>query len=169
MHLRGYTTFFFKKKKRSIDIQPTLLFNLHFHRPREREMGWLTRFLAAVAFLAIGVVFSPETFGSQSDGQDSTKFAIYLKLAHLLCFSTAFGSALWVTFIGGIIMFKYPSFLLVPCSYYATKAVLGYPEEGITCFQFCACYDYLCLERCRICVEIFFYKLKKKNYAMVRR
>ncbi|XP_059437957.1 uncharacterized protein LOC132170850 [Corylus avellana] len=69
-------------------------------------MGWLTRFLAAVAFLAIGVIFSPETFGSQSDGQNSTKFAIYLKLAHLLSFSTAFGSALWVTFIGGIIMFK---------------------------------------------------------------
>ncbi|KAM1597190.1 hypothetical protein EV2_033280 [Malus domestica] len=30
----------------------------------------------------------------------------YLKLAHLLCFSTTFDAALWVTFIGGIIMFK---------------------------------------------------------------
>ncbi|KDP28239.1 hypothetical protein JCGZ_14010 [Jatropha curcas] len=65
-------------------------------------MGWLTRFLAAVAFLAIGVIFSPETFGSKSVSQLST----YLKLAHLLSFSTAFGAALWVTFIGGIIMFK---------------------------------------------------------------
>ncbi|XP_050376406.1 uncharacterized protein LOC126793819 [Argentina anserina] len=65
-------------------------------------MGWLTRFLAAVAFLAMGVIFSPETFGSKSDGPLST----YLKLAHLLSFSTAFGAALWVTFIGGIIMFK---------------------------------------------------------------
>ncbi|XP_055818068.1 uncharacterized protein LOC129887133 [Solanum dulcamara] len=69
-------------------------------------MGWMTRFLAAVAFLAIGVLFSPETFGSKSDGQHSPKLATYLKLAHLLCFSTAFGAALWVTFIGGIIMFK---------------------------------------------------------------
>lgn len=67
-------------------------------------MGWLTRFLAAVVFLAIGVIFSPETFGSKSDGQSS--LSIYLKMAHLLCFSTAFGTALWVTFIGGIIMFK---------------------------------------------------------------
>ena len=70
-------------------------------------MGWLTRFLGAVAFLAVGVIFSPETFGSKSDGENSTsKLAIYLKLAHLLCYSTAFGTALWVTFIGGIIMFK---------------------------------------------------------------
>uniref|UniRef100_A0A2N9J846 TMEM205-like domain-containing protein n=1 Tax=Fagus sylvatica TaxID=28930 RepID=A0A2N9J846_FAGSY len=70
-------------------------------------MGWLTRFLVAVAFLAIGVLFSPETFGSKSDGQNSTtKLATFLKLAHILCYSTAFGSALWVTFIGGIIMFK---------------------------------------------------------------
>jgi len=64
-------------------------------------MGWLTRFLAAVAFLAIGVIFSPETFGSKS-----AALSTYLKLAHLLSFSTAFGAALWVTFIGGIIMFK---------------------------------------------------------------
>ncbi|KAL9360339.1 hypothetical protein Peur_048462 [Populus x canadensis] len=65
-------------------------------------MGWLSRFLAAIAFFAIGVLFSPETFGSKS----VTHLSAYLKLAHLLCFSTAFGSALWVTFIGGIIMFK---------------------------------------------------------------
>ena len=69
-------------------------------------MAWLTRFLAAVAFLAIGVIFSPETFGSKSDGLKSPTLSTYLKLAHLLCFSTAFGAALWVTFIGGIIMFK---------------------------------------------------------------
>ncbi|KAI7992284.1 hypothetical protein ACSBR2_021350 [Camellia fascicularis] len=64
-------------------------------------MGWMSRFIAAVAFLAIGVIFSPETFGSSS-----SKLPTYLKLAHLLCFSTAWGAALWVTFIGGIIMFK---------------------------------------------------------------
>ncbi|KAB5569506.1 hypothetical protein DKX38_003299 [Salix brachista] len=65
-------------------------------------MGWLSRFLAAVAFFAAGVLFSPETLGSNS----VTHLSAYLKLAHLLCFSTAFGTALWVTFIGGIIMFK---------------------------------------------------------------
>lgn len=73
-------------------------------------MGWLTRSLAAVAFLAIGVIFSPETFGSKSDGPKSPALSTYLKLAHLLSFATAFGAALWVTFIGGIIMFKYVSF-----------------------------------------------------------
>ncbi|KAK3407487.1 hypothetical protein EUGRSUZ_K03533 [Eucalyptus grandis] len=69
-------------------------------------MGWLTRFLAAVAFLAVGVIFSPETFGSTSDGSKSPTAATLLKLAHLLGFATAWGAALWVTFIGGIIMFK---------------------------------------------------------------
>ncbi|KAL7112542.1 hypothetical protein ACP275_04G008700 [Erythranthe tilingii] len=69
-------------------------------------MAWVTRFLTAVAFLAIGVIFSPETFGSKSDGQKSPMFLTVLKLAYLLCFSTAWGAALWVTFIGGVIMFK---------------------------------------------------------------
>ena len=69
-------------------------------------MGWLTRFLGAVTFLAVGVIFSPETFGSKSDGSHSSKLTAALKLAHLLCFATAWGAALWVTFIGGIIMFK---------------------------------------------------------------
>ncbi|KAL6500267.1 hypothetical protein OROHE_025633 [Orobanche hederae] len=69
-------------------------------------MAWMTRFITAVAFLTIGVIFSPETFGSRSDGQNSPVLVSGLKLAHLLCFSTAWGAALWVTFIGGIIMFK---------------------------------------------------------------
>ncbi|CAA3003806.1 transmembrane 205 [Olea europaea subsp. europaea] len=69
-------------------------------------MGWMTRFLTAAAFLAVGAVFSPETFGSKSIGLHSPMLITLLKLAHLLCFSTAFGAALWVTFVGGIIMFK---------------------------------------------------------------
>lgn len=71
----------------------------------------MSRFLTAVAFLAIGVIFSPEIFGSKPDGQHPPKLLTFLKLAHLLCFSTAWGAALWVTFIGGIIMFKYLIFL----------------------------------------------------------
>lgn len=72
-------------------------------------MGWMGRFLTAVAFLAVGVIFSPETFGAKPDGQHryQPNLLSFLKLAHLLCFSVAFGAALWVTFIGGIIMFKY--------------------------------------------------------------
>ncbi|AES61678.1 hypothetical protein MtrunA17_Chr1g0194891 [Medicago truncatula] len=64
-------------------------------------MGRATLITTAVVFLAIGVIFSPETFGSKS-----TTLSTYIKLAHLLGFSIAFGAALWVTFIGGIIMFK---------------------------------------------------------------
>ncbi|XP_020102263.1 transmembrane protein 205 [Ananas comosus] len=67
-------------------------------------MGWATRFLTAVAFLAVGVVFAPDVLGS---GPDSPAIAVSAaKLAHLLCFATAWGAALWVTFIGGIVMFK---------------------------------------------------------------
>uniref|UniRef100_A0A7N0ZW43 TMEM205-like domain-containing protein n=1 Tax=Kalanchoe fedtschenkoi TaxID=63787 RepID=A0A7N0ZW43_KALFE len=70
-------------------------------------MGWFSRFFAAVTFLAVGVVFSPETFGSKSDGLRWPAILTFVKLAHLLSFATAWGSALWVTFIGGIIMFKH--------------------------------------------------------------
>lgn len=78
-------------------------------RRKVKKMGWMGRFLTAVAFLAVGVIFSPETFGSKPDGQHryQPNLLSFLKLAHLLCFSVAFGAALWVTFIGGIIMFKY--------------------------------------------------------------
>ncbi|KAK3407488.1 hypothetical protein EUGRSUZ_K03534 [Eucalyptus grandis] len=69
-------------------------------------MGWLTRFLAAVAFLTGGVIFLPDTFGLSSDGPKFSKAAMILKLGHLLGFATAWGAAPWVTFIGGIIMFK---------------------------------------------------------------
>ncbi|XP_038988452.1 transmembrane protein 205-like [Phoenix dactylifera] len=67
-------------------------------------MTWATRFLTAVAFLAVGVIFAPDLFGS---GPASPAAAVSVaKLAHLLCFATCWGTALWVTFIGGIIMFK---------------------------------------------------------------
>ncbi|KAL4340551.1 hypothetical protein GQ457_08G021710 [Hibiscus cannabinus] len=70
-------------------------------------MAWITRFSTAVAFLAVGVLFSPETFGSKSEGSISPFLSISIKLAHLLCFATAWGVSLWVTFIGGIVMFKH--------------------------------------------------------------
>ncbi|RRT74449.1 hypothetical protein B296_00014140 [Ensete ventricosum] len=68
-------------------------------------MAWSTRFLTVVAFLAVGVVFAPDVLGS---GPESPAAAVSAaKLCHLLAFATAWGAALWVTFIGGIIMFKY--------------------------------------------------------------
>uniref|UniRef100_A0A0D6R7R0 TMEM205-like domain-containing protein n=1 Tax=Araucaria cunninghamii TaxID=56994 RepID=A0A0D6R7R0_ARACU len=75
-------------------------------------MAWLTRFVVMVSFLALGILFSPEAFGSKFGGQSEASaqiggsLAVVLKLAHLLSFATAWGAALWVTFIGGIIMFK---------------------------------------------------------------
>lgn len=64
--------------------------------------------MAAVAFLAVGVVFAPDSLVASSAGPRSpdSPLATAAKLAHLLCFATSFGAALWVTFIGGIIMFK---------------------------------------------------------------
>lgn len=67
-------------------------------------MSWPRQLLAAVAFIAMGVIFSPESFGSKSDGQISTRLATYLKLAHFLSFSTALGTALWVTFVAVVVM-----------------------------------------------------------------
>ncbi|THU62654.1 hypothetical protein C4D60_Mb01t07360 [Musa balbisiana] len=67
-------------------------------------MAWSTRFLTAVAFLAVGVIFAPDVLGS---GPESPAVVVTAaKLCHLLAFATAWGTALWVTFIGGIIMFK---------------------------------------------------------------
>ncbi|WOL16436.1 transmembrane protein 205-like [Canna indica] len=67
-------------------------------------MTWSTRFLTAVAFLALGVVFVPDVLGS---GHQSPAAAVTAaKLCHLLAFSTGWGAAVWATFIGGIIMFK---------------------------------------------------------------
>ncbi|KAE8679594.1 Detected protein of confused Function [Hibiscus syriacus] len=70
-------------------------------------MAWITRFSTAVAFLSVGVLFSPEAFGSNSDGSISPLLSTSIKLAHLLCFATAWGVSLWVIFIGGTIMFKH--------------------------------------------------------------
>ncbi|CAL9114848.1 unnamed protein product [Musa textilis] len=67
-------------------------------------MAWSTRFLTAVAFLAVGVIFAPDVLGSGPESPAAVVTAA--KLCHLLAFATSWGTALWVTFIGGIIMFK---------------------------------------------------------------
>ncbi|XP_047087391.1 transmembrane protein 205-like [Lolium rigidum] len=68
-------------------------------------MGWAARFLTAVSFLAAGVLFAPDALLGGSPGRPAAGVAA-ARLAHLLCFATAWGAALWVTFIGGIVMFK---------------------------------------------------------------
>lgn len=70
-------------------------------------MGWATRFLVAVCFFAAGVVFAPDVLlGARSGSGSGGGAAAAAKVAHLLCFATSWGAALWATFIGGIIMFK---------------------------------------------------------------
>ncbi|KAH9306648.1 hypothetical protein KI387_011052, partial [Taxus chinensis] len=75
-------------------------------------MAWLSRFVVMVSFLALGILVSPEIFGSKAAAQTGPSatfggsLGVVLKLAHLLSFATSWGAALWVTFIGGIIMFK---------------------------------------------------------------
>uniref|UniRef100_A0A0D9XV90 TMEM205-like domain-containing protein n=1 Tax=Leersia perrieri TaxID=77586 RepID=A0A0D9XV90_9ORYZ len=70
-------------------------------------MGWAARFLTAVSFLAAGVLFAPDALlGGGASGCSGAGVAA-ARLAHILCFATAWGAALWVTFIGGIVMFKY--------------------------------------------------------------
>ncbi|TVU12259.1 hypothetical protein EJB05_45894, partial [Eragrostis curvula] len=66
-------------------------------------MGWAARFLTAVSFLAAGVLFAPDAvLGGRSGGGVAAA-----KLAHILSLATAWGAGLWVTFIGGKIMFKF--------------------------------------------------------------
>ncbi|KAF8668120.1 hypothetical protein HU200_052408 [Digitaria exilis] len=65
-------------------------------------MGWAARFLTAVSFLAAGVLFAPDALRLSGDG----RAAAAARLVHLLAFATAWGAGLWVTFIGGIVMFN---------------------------------------------------------------
>jgi hypothetical protein len=71
-------------------------------------MGWAARFLTAAAFLAAGLLFAPDALrlgGGSGDG-NAARAAAAARLVHLLAFATAWGAGLWVTFVGGIVMFK---------------------------------------------------------------
>jgi hypothetical protein len=73
----------------------------------QRAMGWAARFLTAVSFLAAGVIFSPDALRlGGSSGGGGRSIAPAARLVHLLAFATAWGAGLWVTFVGGIVMFK---------------------------------------------------------------
>jgi len=47
---------------------------------------------------AAGVLFAPDALGAGA--------AAAARLVHVLAFATAWGAGLWVTFVGGIVMFK---------------------------------------------------------------
>ncbi|CAO2186231.1 unnamed protein product, partial [Urochloa humidicola] len=69
-------------------------------------MMWAARFLTAVSFLAVGVLFVPDVMRLGGSGDGNSTAAAAARLFHLLSFATAWGVGLWVTFIGGIIMFN---------------------------------------------------------------
>jgi hypothetical protein len=69
-------------------------------------MGWAARFLTAVSFLAAGVLFAPDALGGGGGSGSGAGAAAAARLVHVLAFATAWGAGLWVTFIGGIVMFK---------------------------------------------------------------
>eukprot|EP00252_Welwitschia_mirabilis_P021899 TRINITY_DN5750_c0_g1_i1.p1 TRINITY_DN5750_c0_g1~~TRINITY_DN5750_c0_g1_i1.p1 ORF type:complete len:221 (+),score=24.45 TRINITY_DN5750_c0_g1_i1:126-788(+) len=77
-------------------------------------MAWVTRFAVALSFLAVGMLLSPDFMASKFGIGEATTSAKsggslhpVLKLFHLLSFAIAWGAASWVTFFGGIIMFKH--------------------------------------------------------------
>ncbi|MCO5599532.1 hypothetical protein L7F22_053638 [Adiantum nelumboides] len=74
---------------------------------------WITRFVVVISFLALGMLISPDPFTAafinNHHASDTSSYSpsVPLRLAYLLSFATAWGTSLWVTFIGGIIMFKH--------------------------------------------------------------
>jgi flagellar basal body-associated protein FliL len=79
-------------------------------KKKKKKMSWIIRFISILGFLALGALLYSSSSSSSSFSSASpsriTSFGVALRLAHLLSFATAWGVSLWVTFIGGIIMFK---------------------------------------------------------------
>jgi hypothetical protein len=53
-----------------------------------------------------GVLFAPAVLLLGGSGDGNAEVAAEARLVHLLAFATAWGAGLWVTFVGGIVMFK---------------------------------------------------------------
>jgi hypothetical protein len=53
-----------------------------------------------------GVLFAPDALGAGGGSGSGAGAAAAARLVHVLAFATAWGAGLWVTFIGGIVMFK---------------------------------------------------------------
>lgn len=73
-------------------------------------MGWFTNLGVVMACAAAGLVLYPvqltEIVQEKKDEQAAVGMSGIIRLMHLVCFSTALGTSLWASFIGGIIMFK---------------------------------------------------------------
>ncbi|CAL5016053.1 unnamed protein product [Urochloa decumbens] len=90
-------------------------------------MGWAARFLTAVSFLAAGILFAPDTPRISGSGYGAAAAASAARQVHLLAFATAWGAGLWVTFIGGIVMFK--GTRLRRASELAVRSAVGYSKN----------------------------------------
>jgi small subunit ribosomal protein S2e len=70
-------------------------------------MGWFTNLVVVMACVAGGLVLYPVQITDAGKGEQAgVTLSGIVRLVHLLSFATAFGMSLWVSFIGGIIMFK---------------------------------------------------------------
>lgn len=69
--------------------------------------------VTVLSLVATGLACCPDPVAKKlqltSGVSDMWTLTTLLRFLHLISFATAFGTALWVTFIGGIIMFKYES------------------------------------------------------------
>ncbi len=104
------------------------------------EMGLGQLLVVMLSLVAVGLVLYPfqqqrEDVKVSGKPSYSGVGVVLISLLHLLSFATSFGSSLWVSFIGGIIMFKWVYYLFFPSSWRWTMCV---------CVCVCACM-YPCL------------------------
>ncbi|KAG0554511.1 hypothetical protein M758_12G100600 [Ceratodon purpureus] len=70
-------------------------------------MGWFTNLVVIMSCVAGGLVLYPVQIVDSGRGEQAgVTLSGVVRLVHLLSFATAFGTSLWASFIGGIIMFK---------------------------------------------------------------
>lgn len=113
-------------------------------------MGWLTNVVVIMSCVAGGLVLYPVQIADHGAGeQTGLTVSGIVRLVHLLSFATAFGTSLWASFIGGIIMFKnlprhqfgnlqakmFPAYfklLMVCCSLCVSAMATTHPWMGAT-------------------------------------
>ncbi len=92
------------------------------------EMGLGQLLVVMLSLVAVGLVLYPfqqqrEDVKVSGKPSYSGVGVVLISLLHLLSFATSFGSSLWVSFIGGIIMFKWVYYLFFPSSWRWTMCV----------------------------------------------
>lgn len=113
-------------------------------------MGWFTNLVVIMSCVAGGLVLFPVQIADTGVGEQTAVTAKgIVRLVHLLSFATAFGTSLWASFIGGIIMFKnlprhqfgnlqaklFPAYfklLIVCCSLCVSAMATTHPWMGAT-------------------------------------